>query len=179
MKVLAEDSNNHLPIALLYQEHYEWLYLWLRKKTGSLHNAEDILQETFAKLLQSHQLLFGIKEPRAFLTTTAKNILINRIKKEQFEASYLSELQEVHQLLEQSTSPEQSLILLQAIEQISLALKEVSEKARHAFVAHFLEGYTYAEIANQLDVSTKMVQKYLSKCLLACYAIQRQLDFDQ
>ena len=64
-----------------------------------MHNAEDILQETFAELLQSHQLLFGIKEPRTFLTTTAKNILINRIKKEQFEASYLSELQKVHQLL--------------------------------------------------------------------------------
>lgn len=177
MNFRAGGVNVHLPLELLYQEHYEWLYLWLRKKTGHLHNAEDIAQDTFTKILQSHQNLFEIKEPRAFLTTTAKNILINRIKREQFEAAYLSELQDVQQLLEERTSPEHSLMILQAIEQMSLALKNVSDKARQAFIAHFLEGYSYPEIAEQLGVSVRMIQKYLSQCLMACYQVQRQLDF--
>ncbi|AOA59930.1 sigma-70 family RNA polymerase sigma factor [Acinetobacter larvae] len=172
-----DGHNTTLPLALLYQEHYQWLYLWLRKKTGNMHNAEDIAQDTFTKILQSHQCLFEIKEPRAFLTTTAKNILINRFKREQFEAHYLSELQQVQQLLLEQNSLEHSMMLLQAIEQLSLALKKVSDKARLAFVAHFLDGYTYVEIAQQLGVSTKMIQKYLSQCLMACYDIRCQLEF--
>ncbi|SNX45885.1 RNA polymerase sigma-70 factor, ECF subfamily [Acinetobacter puyangensis] len=178
VKFAASGLNADLPLALLYQEHYEWLYLWLRKKTGNSHHAEDIAQDTFARILQSHQILFDIHEPRAFLTTTAKNIWINQLKRQQFEAAYLSELQVLQQQLEQQTSLEQSMMILSAIEQISLALHKVSSKARHAFVAHFMEGYTYVEIANQLGVSTKMIQKYLSQCLVACYTIQRQLEFD-
>ena len=42
-------------IAELYKAHYGWLYGWLYKKLGSAENAEDVLQDTFTKLIRSHE----------------------------------------------------------------------------------------------------------------------------
>jgi RNA polymerase sigma-70 factor (ECF subfamily) len=59
----------------LYGEHHQWLFSWLRKKLGCEHHAADVAQDTFVRILGSSQSLFGINEPRAYLTTTAKRLL--------------------------------------------------------------------------------------------------------
>lgn len=41
-------------------------------KLGNTDQAADLVQDTFIKLLQTRDELFGIKEPRAYLTSIAK-----------------------------------------------------------------------------------------------------------
>lgn len=153
----------------LYCEHHGWLYGWLRKKLGCAHNAADVAQDTFVRIVASRDALLGVREPRAFLTTTAKRLLVDRARRQLIEQAYLAELALLTESLPGYPSPEETLLTLQALEQISAALAGVSERARQAFLMHYLDGETHAVIAEELGVSARMVRKYLVQCLLHCH----------
>lgn len=159
-------------ITELYQNHHDWLYGWLRKKLGCADNAADIAHDTFMRIITSRNALLGsdlsINEPRAYLTTTAKRLLVDRARRKLLEETYLAEMAFAAETVPGYPSPEEILVALQALEQISLALERVSTKAREAFLMHYLEGQTHVAIASHLGVSTKMVQKYLIQSLLQC-----------
>ncbi len=67
-------------------------------------------------------------------------------------------------------SAQELLEAVQALVQIEAALAGLSAKAREAFLLCYLEGLTHAQIAQQLGVSTRMVQKYLIQALTHCHS---------
>lgn len=153
----------------LYVNHHGWLYGWLRKKLGCSHNASDVAHDTFLRIIASRDALLGMREPRAYLTTTAKRLMVDHARRKLVEHTYLAELALAADMTAGAPSPEDLLVALQALEQISTALQNVSTKAREAFLLHYLDGQTHAAIANHLGVSTKMVQKYLIQSLTCCH----------
>ncbi|QIQ71229.1 putative RNA polymerase sigma factor FecI [Pseudomonas coronafaciens] len=68
----AHSALNH-SVASLYQAHNTWLTTWLRRRLGCPHNAADLAQDTFIKVLGARDSA-QIIEPRAFLTTIAKRV---------------------------------------------------------------------------------------------------------
>ncbi|WP_244193756.1 sigma-70 family RNA polymerase sigma factor [Bordetella genomosp. 12] len=169
---MAAESGVQQQLHVLYRDHHSWLFSWLRKRMGCAHHAADVAQDTFERLLASRDALLGqrlqIQEPRAYLTTTAKRLLVDRARREQIERAYLAELELAAPQASLYPSPEQFLIALQALTQICEVLEGVSSKARAAFLLHYLEEQTHAAVAAHLGVSTKMVQKYLVQVLLHC-----------
>jgi RNA polymerase sigma-70 factor (ECF subfamily) len=160
----------------LYRNHRGWLHQWLRQKIGNTEQAADLVQDTFIKLLQTRDELLGIKEPRAYLTSIAKNLLIDQVRRKRIEQAYLDGLSQMEYMLDAVASPEDQMQIIQALDQLCKALKDVSAKAQQAFILHYLEGYTHKETAERLDVSTKMIQKYLANCLIRCYLIRLEMD---
>lgn len=167
-----------LPVLIdeMYRHHHGWLHDWLRRKIGNAEQAADLVQDTFVKLLHTRDELFGIKEPRAYLTSIAKNLLIDQIRRKRIEQAYLDGLSQMEYMLETVISPEDQLQIIQAIDQLCKALENVSEKAQQAFIFHYLEGFTHKEVAQRLNVSTKMIQKYLASCLVQCYRVRQEMD---
>lgn len=155
----------------LYTEHHGWLHGWLRKKLGCAHSAADIAQDTFLRIITSRDALFGIHEPRAYLTTTAQRLLLDRDRRQRIEQAYLAELALLTENKEGSCSPEQIMAAVQALEQITAVLEGVAVKARKAFLLHYLDDIPQAEVARQLDVSERMVRKYLVQVLLHCRSV--------
>lgn len=164
----ASDIALQSALHVLYSDHHGWLYGWLRKKLGCAHSAADLAHDTFLRIIASRDALLGMREPRAYLTTTAKRLLVDRARRRSIEQAYLAELAVVSESMPGYPSPEEILITLQALEQIGAALEHVSSKAREAFLAHYLDGQTHAAVAARLGVSTRMVQKYLIQALLQC-----------
>ena len=160
----------------LYKNHRGWLHQWLRQKLGNTDQAADLVQDTFIKLLQTRDELFGIKEPRAYLTSIAKNLLIDQVRRKRIEQAYLDGLSQMEYILHTVTSPEDQMQIIQALDKMCKALEGVSAKAQQAFILHYLEGYTHKEIAEQLGVSTKMIQKYLASSLIRCYQTRLEMD---
>ncbi|MDQ8032687.1 MAG: sigma-70 family RNA polymerase sigma factor [Bordetella sp.] len=171
---MGTDTGVQQQFHALYRDHHSWLFGWLRRRLGCSHHAADLAHDTFERLLASRDLLMGrgevlaLDEPRAYLTTTARRLLIDRARREALERSYLAELEVLAQTLPHHPSPEQLLVAVQALEQICLVLEGVSAKARSAFLLHYLDGQTHACVASALGVSTRMVQKYLVQVLLHC-----------
>lgn len=155
-------------IGELYVEHHAWLFGWLRKKLGCGERAADLAQDTFVRLLAARDLLRGFDEPRAYLTVVAKRLLIDQQRREALERAWLEAYVATQGEEAAVPSPEQLLLIGEALAEIDRALAGVAAKAREAFLLHYLDGVPQGEIAGRLGVSDRMVRKYLAHCLLAC-----------
>lgn len=157
------------PISQLYSEHRGWLQGWLRKKIGCLHQAADIVQDTFVKLLALPQLPI-LREPRAYLLVTANHLLINQFQRRKLEEETLRTMAI---LAEESLArgPEDVAATRQLLGQtLMLLAHELDEKPRRAFLMARVDGMSYAEIAAALGVSESSVKQYLAKVLAHCHA---------
>lgn len=165
----ASDLPLNQVVHALYTEHHGWLFGWLRKKLGCPQNAADVSHDTFVRILASRDALGGMREPRAFLTTTARHLIIDRARRRQLEDAYLRELALTIEMMEQrQQSPEQILVTLEALEQIAFVLDGLALNARQAFLLYFLEGLRQSQIASRLGISERMVRKHLMNALLHC-----------
>lgn len=155
-------------ISDLYCEHHGWLFGWLRRKLGCAHNAADLVQDTFARILNARESVATLREPRAFLSTTARRLIIDQVRRKHIENAYLQELALTAEALEGFQSPEHILSTLEALEHIAFMLEGLHDNVRQAFVLYYLDGLTQSEIARQLGLSDRTVRKYLIQALLHC-----------
>ena len=164
----ANESSLQQRVATLYTDHHGWLQAWLRRKLGDAHHAADMAHDTFVRIMASRDVLLGIQEPRAYLVTTARRLLVDRSRRQLIEQAYVAELTSLAQTLPGYPSPDEILMAVQALEQISTALDTLPAKVREAFLRHYLQEQSQADIAIAQGVSKRMVQKYLVQALLHC-----------
>ena len=153
----------------LYKGYHGWLLGWLRRRLDCPHNAADMAQDTFIRLLSAGSYV-APNEPRAFLATVARRLLMDRGRRQKLEQAYREELARHAEYLEQAPSAEQVMAAVQALEHIARALQAMAPRMRQVFVLRHLDGLGHAEIAAQLNVSTKTVQNDLVQALLQCHA---------
>ncbi|XAH21844.1 sigma-70 family RNA polymerase sigma factor [Xylophilus sp. GW821-FHT01B05] len=150
----------------LYSHHHGWLRAWLQRRLGCSHQAADLAQDTFLRVLLRPQALTGLREPRAYLTTIAKGLVTDHWRRQALERAYLETLANLPEPL--APSPEERLALLEALHAIDTMLDGLAHKAREAFLLSQLEGLTYAEIAERLVVSERTVKRYMAQGFEAC-----------
>lgn len=155
-------------IVELYKENYGWLYGWLYKKLGSVENAEDVLQDTFTKLIKSKDLL-KIQQPKAYLTTAAKRILIDRSRHHKIEQSYLAYLEQ--QNLCHEISPEQIVVAIDVLDHLAKVLNDLPTRVQQSFLWHYIDDIPLIEIAERLTVSSRTIHNDLVKALTHCYMV--------
>jgi RNA polymerase sigma-70 factor (ECF subfamily) len=153
----------------LYREHHSWLVSWLDKRVQCRLQAEDHAQDTFVRLMTSGQTP-NLHEPRPYLATIAKNLLINHWRRTSIEQVYLERLS----LLPEATalSAEENAIILETLQEIDELLNHLPEKARKAFFMSQIDGLTYLEIAEKLGVSDRMVRKYMVQAMVQCLSVE-------
>lgn len=69
-------SPEPMPVSALFAEHGGWLQGWLRRRLGCPHQAADLTQDTFVRVLSAARPL-QFREPRAFLTVLAQRVLVS------------------------------------------------------------------------------------------------------
>ncbi|MCB5188573.1 sigma-70 family RNA polymerase sigma factor [Methylobacillus caricis] len=155
-----------------YASHHQWLRGWLRKKLGCPDNAADIAQDTFIRILGAQQTrpIDEINEPRAYLTTIAKRIMVDFFRRADLERAYLEALAQFPEALQ--PSPEDRLETLQLLQQMDSLLAGLSPKARAAWLYSRLDGLKHAEIAELLGVSVPRVRQYLARAARQAYTLR-------
>lgn len=158
-------------VHVLYSHHHGWLQGWLRRKLGDAHHAADLAQDTFVRILvacRAEELaLDAVREPRAYLTTVARRVLLNHYRRNSLEQAWLAALAACPQA--HATSPEDRLIVLQTLHEIDAMLDALKPLARRAFLLSQLDGMPQAEIAATLGVSLTTVKRYIVQAGVQCY----------
>src|SRR5690606_27430602 len=109
--LMSVDDSAHLnAVNVLYSDHHDWLVRWLRSRLGCAHNAADLAQDTFTRLLASRNATI-VCEPRAYLTTIAKGLMVNWYRRQVLERAWLDAL--AHMPEAEAPAPEQHLIILE------------------------------------------------------------------
>lgn len=151
----------------LYRAHQTWLHSWLRGRLGAATDrAPDFVQETFLRLLQAGQVPPELAQPRPYLATIARGLLIDHFRRQDLERAYLAELALVPEAC--LPSPEDRAIVMETLLAIDRMLDGLGPKVKHAFLLAQLDGLGYAEIAAELGVSVSSVKKYMHKAVLHC-----------
>ncbi|MBB4866741.1 RNA polymerase sigma-70 factor (ECF subfamily) [Pseudomonas nitritireducens] len=159
------DAPLHAAVSELYQHHHGWLQGWLRRRLGCHEQAADLAQDTFTRLLGSRRVLEA-REPRAYLTTVAKGLMINWYQRQSLERAYLDALATLPEEL--SPSPEQRYLVLETLHEIDALLARLPEPVRQAFLLAQIEGLKYEAIAERLGVSLGSVKRYMQQAFRHC-----------
>ena len=153
-------------VGALYSDHYGWLHMWLRKKLGCTFQAEDLAQDTFLRLVVRPRDIHEKRDPRAYLTTIAQGLVIDHWRRQEIERTWLAAVSVLPESL--APSPEEQAIIVETLIEVDRVLEKLPVKPREAFLLAHLHDLSYAEIAVKLEVSERMVKKYMAQAMLHC-----------
>lgn len=157
--------------------YYDELQLFIRQRTGSSSVAEDVIQETW---IRANTTSVDLPDnPRAYLYRMAGNLAVDHIRRQQaWDKAGCGENEkgdEVSSLLEDeplSTEPEVVDIVIAQKEfaALNMAVQELPDKCREVFLLYRGQGLSMRQIAAQLSISEKTVEKHIARAMLHCRA---------
>lgn len=174
--ILPTSSDQSL--TTLYGNHHGWLVNWLRGHLGCSHQAADMAQDTFMRVLLAERtkpLAAQLLEPRHFLVTVAKRVMIDSLRRRAVEQAYLQVLTE--QPEHYAISPEDQLVMVETLLALDAMLNGLGNRVKKAFLLSQLQGLGYKDIAEQLGVTVSSVTKYIARATEHCllFALDHQL----
>jgi len=157
----------------LYDSHSESVYLTALRVTGNPADAEDVLQTVFLKLLDRDLSLDTAWAPGAYLRRSAANAAIDvlRRKKSRRETD-IDEGGETPRLLRAVTDEaREEKFAMQ--ERLRAAMGSLSAENAELFVLCYIEGYSYDELAEMLQIERGTVGSRLNRIKAA---LQKELS---
>jgi RNA polymerase sigma-70 factor (ECF subfamily) len=153
----------------LYRDHHSWLLMLLQRRLGCDDDAADLAQDAFIRLMNRSQTLES-NEARAYLTTVAKGLCVDLWRRRQVENAW----QEAVAAWPESVTPslEEQALVIEALCEVDTMLRQMPEKVARAFLLSRLEGLTYREIGQRLEVSERMVKKYMASAMYECALLE-------
>jgi RNA polymerase sigma factor (sigma-70 family) len=163
-------------VGALYDAHHHWLQAWLRRRLGNAADAADLAHDAFLRLIvRPVPAMRGQPgEARAYLRTMAQGMCVDLWRRRQVEQAWLDTLAALPEPYE--PSPEHRAIVIETLMEIGAALSQLSDKVCSAFVQAQIHGRSTREIAQELGVSDRMVQKYLAQAMLHLALIEAGLS---
>lgn len=154
----------------LYIEHHGWIESWLRRQIGCAYQAQDLSHDTFEQVLRATPALepAHLREPRAYLVTVARRVLINHWRRRDLERAYIDALQAFGEDL--VPSAEERVAVLQALACVDAVLQALPDRARRVFVFSQLDGMTYPQIAEEMGLSAVSVRRAMKQAMVAVVA---------
>lgn len=153
----------------LYSQHHGWLHSWLRSQLGNAADAADLAQDTFVRLLRARQVS-PLKEPRAYLSSIARGLMIDQFRRRALERAYQESLANLPE--GEAPSEEYRMVILDTLERLDRALHQLKPRVRQAFLLAQLDGLSIAQIALRLNVSRATIERDLAKALGTCYRLR-------
>jgi RNA polymerase sigma-70 factor (ECF subfamily) len=164
-------------LSRLYCDHHGWLVRWLRARLGCSHQAADLAQDTFVRLLLNERkgpAAAALQKPRSYLATVARRVMVDSFRRKALEQAYLQAL-----ALEPESyalSPEHRLLMVEALHAVDTMLDGLGRKVKQAFLLSQLQGMPYKEIAALLGVSVSSVTQYVAKACEHCLLLALEAE---
>jgi RNA polymerase sigma-70 factor, ECF subfamily len=149
----------------LYDASYPRLVGQLTAFTGSREEAEDVVQEAFARALNHARTLLTVDNPEAWLRTVAVNQARSRWRRVRRFAGLLPELVPEPVLFDDDA----------ARVDLVVALRNLPAAQREAIALHHLAGLPVHEVATTLGVPSGTVKARLARGR-AALAVRLRMD---
>jgi len=148
----------------LFEDYYNPLCNFANSILYDSTKAEDAVQDVFVKMWQKKENLDGMENIKSYLFRATKNKSIEYLRKLKLDKK-LSE--ENGRRLELSSSintdDEADKYLLK--EKLFKSIRQLPPKCRQVFTMSKINGLTYLEIAEELEISPKTVENQIGRAL--------------
>lgn len=154
----TEEDNDRFRKA--FDEHYGYIRNYLYYLSGDIAMAEDLAQDVFLTLWEERR---QVREEtiRPFLFKVAKNNFYKQQRRKNIHLNFVSSLISGRD----NESPEFILELKEFDRKLQDIIAGIPEKTRTIFLMNRIDNMTYSEIAKNLNLSVKSVEKHMGKAL--------------
>jgi len=159
--------------------HEAMLRAWLRAKFASEDDIDEVVQETYARLLRARER-GAVDSPKAFLFAVARNLALDRMRHRRtivFEPLVESDEWSV---FNDGTDIPEIIAHNQDLEILTTANQSLPDRCRRIFTLRKVYGLSQAEIAKQLGLSENTVSAQLTigvkKCVEFMSRVRRERE---
>ncbi len=146
-----------------FQSCRDGLVRSIMKMSVQQQDVDDILQETFIRVLRSDKQQ-EIKSPKGYLFAVSRNLVLKKLVEQSKEIH--SEIDEAIQDPDTENTAETDLYQKAKFQRFNDVLNTLPEKHRRAILLRKLYCLTHKEIAKKMDISVSSVEKYIAKGLM-------------
>jgi RNA polymerase sigma factor (sigma-70 family) len=158
---IAQMTDQDRRISEIIAEQRARLRNFIRRRVPDEADVEDLLQEVFYELVRANRLLMPIEYVTGWLYRVARNRITDLFRKKKPEnfsdraiADEDGELFEFEDLLPSpEAGPEAQYMRSLLLDELEVALGELPDEQREAFVANELEGRSFKEMSEESGVS--------------------------
>lgn len=153
-------------IAALFRDHKEAIVQFLLQRVKCPDAAQDLSQETYLRLLRKD----GVDHTgnlSGYLFRTAERLAIDFVRQHQRQSARQEPLAEDAPC--PLPQPEDAAIVNQRYRRVLEAIAALPTQCRHILLLRKIDELGYREIADQLGISEKTVQRQLVKAMLHCH----------
>jgi len=153
----------------IFKKYYQRLCFYARKFVDDDTIAKDIVQDVFMNLWDSNEIIQMEIVLRAYLFKSVFNRCLNHLGHKKMADRHHEKInRELRQLeidyYNSSDNQEHSLFELEL--KIDTAIESLPPQCRNVFEMSRFRGLKNREIAEELDISIKVVEKHISKALV-------------
>ena len=154
IKALNTDVCDERIFSNIFKTLSKDVYNFLRYKYGDGLNPKDKVQEAFIKLWDNCKKV-SPEKAKSFLFTTANNMMLNEVKHQKVVLRH----QQIKPKDHTNENPEFLMEESEYMQKYQRALANLTEAQREAFLMNRIEGKKHKEIAEELGISRKGVEK--------------------
>ena len=161
-----------------FTQHKDALRRVIRRHSGPAQDPDELLQESFLRAFAA-ELKRRVENPKAFLFQVARNTALAELRRwksgpiddtADFDESSLL----VHRESEDTDEIVNSRRKLRAFTE---AVAQLPPKCRQAFLLRRIDGLSFKQIANRMDISVSAAEKHVALGLARCHAFMTQAGY--
>lgn len=133
--------------------------LWSVARRAGPQEVEDVLQDAFLRAIERSQE-GPVEKVDNLLSRIVRCFAIDRIRRRAVRSGAVWTDVEEH-AVDAAADPERALMGTQRLRRVLSVIDAMPPRRREVFLLHRVEELTYAQIARQLGVSVKAVEKHM------------------
>lgn len=172
-KLFLDGDNSSLE--KIYRLYFDELFHYGNKWLNNPNFTEDIIQDLFVKLIRTREHLSQTTSIKFYLFRSFRTLALDKIKTEK---KFLTIDEPGDELFAVQLTPEHRLINKEEYElikeKLSVALSALTPRQREALFLRYSEGFSYAEVSEMMELTTKSTYKLMAR---AIEALKDQIPF--
>lgn len=155
------------PLTEEFMNYRQTLVSYVGGILKSARDAEDIVQETYLRLVQSQskeKILF----PKAYLFRIARNVTLDHLRrKKRYDIALVSVKAEAKDAPATST-PEEWLLADERLQLLREAILSLPQRCQQVYTLCKVYGMSHREIAAELSISVRTVENHIASATKIC-----------
>lgn len=154
------------------QPHEPMLRAWLRARFPSLTDTDDLVQESYARLIRA-RANGQVRNAKNYLFKTALNAALDIVRRTKVVSFERVGEYDTLSVLEERPDASESASRTEELEILRQAMTALPTRCRQVFTLRKLYGLSHREIAAQLGLSEKTVEEQVNRAMRRCAAFLR------